>query len=191
LLLQQVEAIQKVIEPQQDAILGLAKLAAKLDGSNLAEANLSLEGFRKSDKELPNRLFVLQVWRKYDYQTSQKLAQKKAGEFEDPDLAKILDDREKAKEKEKREAQRARSANTSTFKRARLAGPTYARGTGAQSNSPLAATYGQYKHGGGGYNSRGGARGGAGNSSRIPKGDKKCFLCGEDGHFFKDWPSKK
>ena len=189
--MQQIEAIQKFIEPQQDAILSLAKLAAKLEGNNLAEANLSLEGFRKSDKELRNRLFVLQVWRKYDYQTSQKLAQKKAGEYEDPDLVKILDDREKAKDKEKREAQRAKSATTNTFKRARLAGPTYVRGTGAQSNSPLATTYGQYKHGGGGYNSRGGARGGAGHNSRNSQGDKNCFLCGEDGHFFKYCPTKK
>jgi hypothetical protein len=50
------------------------------------------------------------VSRKYDYHTSQKLAQKKAGEYEDPNLVKILDDSKKAKDKEKREAQRARLA---------------------------------------------------------------------------------
>jgi hypothetical protein len=34
-----------------------------------------------------------------------KLAQKKAGEFEDPDLAKLIEEREKAKDREKRDAQ--------------------------------------------------------------------------------------
>ena len=45
---------------------------------------------------------------KFDYQTANKLAQKKAGEYEDPDLAKVLEDREKAKEREKRDEKRAR-----------------------------------------------------------------------------------
>jgi hypothetical protein len=48
-----------------------------------------------------SRFFVLQVWRKYDHQTLHKLAQKKAGEYQDPDLVKILLDREKLKEQER------------------------------------------------------------------------------------------
>ena len=81
-----MEAIQRAIEPQQNAILSFSKLAAKLEGTNLAEANSSLADFRKSDKELRDRLYVLQVWRKFDYQMAHKLQMKKAGEFEDPDL---------------------------------------------------------------------------------------------------------
>ena len=50
------------MEPQQDAILSLAKLATELEGNQLAAANSSLEGFRKWDKELRSRLFILQVW---------------------------------------------------------------------------------------------------------------------------------
>lgn len=189
-----MEAIQKAMEPQQDAILALKRLAAVLEGANLATANESLAGFRKSDKELRNRLYVLQVWRKYDYQTAHKLAQKKAGEFEDPDLVKILEDREKAKEKEKREALKARDSQRSksfspSFKRPRPAGPAFTRGSGGHSNSPLAGTYGQYKYGGGGYNARGGAKSGPGASSS--KATKNCFVCGELGHFFNECPTKK
>ena len=124
------------MEPQQDAILSLAKRASELEGGQLAAANSSLEGFRKSDKELRNRPFILHVWRKFDYQTANKLAQKKAGEYEDPDLAKVLEDREKAKEKEKRDEKRAREAREAqktkpfspSFKRARTVGPARSGG---------------------------------------------------------------
>ena len=181
------------MEPQQDAILSLAKLASELEGEQLAAANSSLEGFRKSDKELRNRLFILQVWRKFDYQTANKLAQKKAGEYEDPDLAKVLEDREKAKEKEKRDEKRAREAREAqktkpfspSFKRARTVGPAYVRGPGQASTSG-ASTYGQYRQS---HGARGGGRGGASHSSS--KSDKNCFICGEPGHFFNECPNKK
>lgn len=183
------------MEPQQDAILGLAKLAAELEGNQLAAANASLEGFRKSDKELRSRLFVLQVWRKYDYQTAHKLAQKKAGEYEDPDLVKVLEDREKIKEREKRDAQRAREAQKAKpfsptgFKRARTVGPAYVRGASNQAGTSVATTYGQYRHSSGGYGARGGGRGGASHSSA--KADKHCYICGALGHFFSECPTKK
>ncbi len=45
----------------------------------------SLAEFRKSDESMRDRLFVLQVWRKYDQETADKLARRKAGEFLDPD----------------------------------------------------------------------------------------------------------
>ena len=189
-----MEAIQRAIEPQQNAILSLSKLAAKLEGPNLAEANSSLENFRKSDKELRDRLYVLQVWRKYDYQMAHKLQMKKAGEYEDPALVKLIEEREKAKEKDRREAQRSREAQKSrqfapnpNFKRARTAGPSFSRGASGQSSSPLATTYGQYKQQGyGGHSGRGGAKAGG-----TSKADKNCFICGEPGHFFNECPNKK
>ena len=186
-----METVQKVMEPQQDAILVLAKLASGLEGEKLADAKSSLEGIRKSDKLLRERLFVLQVWRKYDYQTAHKLAAKKAGEYEDPDLTKILEDREKAKEKDKRELQRAREAQRSRSftptKRAKMSGPPFVRAVAGQTTGQQATTYGQYRQTG--YNNRGGAGGGAGPSKS--KADKNCFICGETGHFFKECPTKK
>ena len=38
----------------------------------------SLAEFRKSDESMRDRLFVLQVWRKYDQETADKLARRKA-----------------------------------------------------------------------------------------------------------------
>ena len=188
-----MEAIQRAIEPQQNAILSFSKLAAKLEGTNLAEADSSLADFRKSDKELRDHLYVLQVWRKFNYQIAHKLQMKKAGDFEDPDLVKLIEEWEKAKEKDRREAQRSRDAQkakaftpNNNFKRARTSGPSFSRGGGGHSSSPLATTYGQYKQGYGGYNSRGGGK--TGGSS---KADKNCFICGEPGHFFNKCPTKK
>ena len=61
IFLQQIETVQKVGEPLQDAILKFDKLAAKLEGENKDEAKACLEDVRKSDKLLRERLFYLQV----------------------------------------------------------------------------------------------------------------------------------
>ena len=84
-----MEALQKAIEPLQDAILKLAKLAAKLEGVPLQEANESLTDFRKSDKELRERLFVCQVAKSYGWEDANKMARRKAGDYEDPNLPKF------------------------------------------------------------------------------------------------------
>ena len=44
-----------------------------------------------------------QVWRKYDQETADKFARRKAGEFLDPDLAKVLKEQEKRADRIKRE----------------------------------------------------------------------------------------
>ena len=99
--MQQLETIQKTIEPLQDAILRLALLASTTTAENtLGELNNSLTELRKSDKELRDRLFVVQVAHRYDWVAANKVARRKAGEYDDPELTKVLEEREKKEEKQ-------------------------------------------------------------------------------------------
>ena len=90
-----MESIQRAIEPLQDAILKLVPLAAQMEGDSLTAVNGSLEDFRKSETELRNRLFICQVAKSYGWEDANKMARRKAGEYEDPELTKVLEEREK------------------------------------------------------------------------------------------------
>ena len=90
-----MESIQRAIEPLQDAILKFLKLAAQLEDAQLQAAADSLEDFRKSESELRQRLFTCQVAKKYGWEDANKMARRKAGEFDDPELAKVLEEGEK------------------------------------------------------------------------------------------------
>ena len=57
--------MQKALEPLQNLILRLAKVAAKATDEQLTEVNICLTDARKTDGEMRARLFVLQVARKY------------------------------------------------------------------------------------------------------------------------------
>ena len=48
------------------------------------EAESAMAEFRKTGESIRDRLFVLQVWRRYYQETADKLARMKAGEFLDP-----------------------------------------------------------------------------------------------------------
>ena len=112
-----METIQKLWELQQDSILAMTKLAAKLEGERALEATAILKDMRQAEEVARNRMFVLQVWRKYNYKASNKLDRKKNGNFDDPDLAKVLEDREKKVEKDKRDADCSRSLTPNKAKR--------------------------------------------------------------------------
>ena len=84
--------MQKALEPLQNMILRLAKVGATAKDEQLTEVNLCLADARKTDAEMRARLFVLQVARKYDLATAHKMSRRKAGEFDDPDLAKVLEE---------------------------------------------------------------------------------------------------
>ena len=115
-LLQQLETIQKSIEPLQDGILKLSAIAAATTNeASLRELDSSLEEFRKSEREMRERLFVIQVAKKYDWEAANKMARRKAGEYDDPELAKVLEEREKRDEREKKE--KARLATSMKAKR--------------------------------------------------------------------------
>jgi hypothetical protein len=95
-LFQQLEAIQRVILPTQNGILAIMKVAAQLTkDQEKAQAEGILTEQRKADQALRDRLFVLQVWRRYDQETADKFARRKAGEYLDEDLAKCLEERDK------------------------------------------------------------------------------------------------
>jgi transcription antitermination factor NusG len=55
-------------------------------------------------------LYVLKVWRKYDQEMAEKLARRKVGKFEDPELTKVLAEREKELDREKREREKDRES---------------------------------------------------------------------------------
>ena len=182
----------------QDGILRLATLAsATTQEPTLATLNSSLEEFRKSEKELRERLFVIQVAKKYDWEAANKMARRKAGEFDNPELAKVLEEREKREEKAKKD--KARLAMTFKAKRG-------GRYYGAMSNfrggyqghqsygpGPLAMTsqfsqdFGVAKRGSFSQNYNQGSRFGR----WLPKEDYKCHNCHQTGHYFASCPNRK
>jgi hypothetical protein len=102
--------------------LRLVNVTATVTVENtLAEMNAGLEELRKADKELRERLFVLLVARKYDWDAANKMDRPKAGQFDDPELTKVVEERERKEEKAKRnkEKEKSRSADSSHSKRGR------------------------------------------------------------------------
>ena len=179
--------MQKALEPLQNLILRLAKVAAKATDEQLTEVNICLTDARKTDGEMRARLFVLQVARKYDLATAHKMSRRKAGEYDDPDLAKVLEENEKREDKLKRDRERAKSQSPAT-KRGRF-GPgnnMFQRSSSVgfqHQSSPLAAAYpGARPAGYGGFSRKSVFQ------TREPKG---CNSCGQIGHFIKHCPNKK
>ena len=195
-LLQQLETIQKSIEPLQDGILKLSAIAAATTNeASLRELDSSLEEFRKSEREMRERLFVIQVAKKYDWEAANKMARRKAGEYDDPELAKVLEEREKRDEREKKE--KARLATSMKAKRGGRffggAGATAFRagfhgyGSGpAMMSSHYSQDFGATRQGSGFSTGQG-----SGFRRRPAYEDKKCHTCHQIGHFWKSCPNKK
>lgn len=179
--------MQKALEPLQNMILRLAKVGATAKDEQLTEVNLCLADARKTDAEMRARLFVLQVARKYDLATAHKMSRRKAGEFDDPDLAKVLEENEKRDDKLKRDRERAKSQSPAAKRgRASAGNGMFQRSSsmGFQNMaSPLAAVYpGARPAGYGGFSRKSVFQ------TRDPKG---CHSCGQQGHFIKHCPNKK
>ena len=62
---------------------------------DLIKIELCLVDARKTEAEMRARLFVLQVAKKYDLATAHKMMRRKTGEYDDPDLAKVLEENDK------------------------------------------------------------------------------------------------
>lgn len=99
---QQLEATQKVLLSVQNTILALVQLITKLHEANKTVAREVLKELQNADVSMRERLFILQVWRKYDQDTADKLSRRKAGEFLDPELAKVLEERKKIDRKKRK-----------------------------------------------------------------------------------------
>ena len=181
--------MQATLQPLQDAILRLVKHAATVtDAAPLAELTASLDEMRKADKELRDRLFVLQVAKKFDWKTANKMARRKAGEYEDPELTKVLEEREKREEKAKRnrEKEKSQAFSSPNSKKPRFTfsgqGPSNPRGAQGYV-SPLASAHRQDQRGGYGRPT--------GYGYRPQARDDVCNNCHQRGHFWKNCPSKK
>ena len=191
-----METVQKVLEPTQDAILNLVKLTAKLTGEDQNAANVILGEMRQSEKVLRDRLFVLQVWRKYDYETANKMARKKAGEYDDPDLAKVLEEKQKKEDKAKAEREKMKLMPTANrFKRTRPFSLPYGRAGPPAFGGGYWPNTNQTRSFSGGYGGSGGFGGpnfrGRGRPNADQRGDDKCHNCGEKGHYYRECPNKK
>nr|CAH0105921.1 unnamed protein product [Daphnia galeata] len=91
-----IEAVpdrEKILrEPLQNGIIASVTLISTLAaGATKREAENILVELRKLEESMRDRLFVLQVWHKYDQETADKLARRKAEEYLDPELAKVLE----------------------------------------------------------------------------------------------------
>jgi hypothetical protein len=140
--------------------------------------------FRKADESMRDRLFVLQVWRRYDQETADKLARMKAGEFLDPELAKILEEREKRHDRDRREREKERERSNRS-RRSRGGTAHYSDYPSRSSDSGGYQTPGRS-----GFGSGYGGRGGNVRGGRRTGPDNKCHICGEPGNFFKQCPTK-
>ena len=194
-----MEAIQKALIPAQNGIIAMTKSVASMETGPVKTAAIAiLDDFKKSEEALRDRLFVLQVWRRYDYDTSNEMARMKAGEFEDPHLAKTLEKREKRMDREKRERERDKTRHQQQPKRSRGGAPHYGY-PGGVPHYGYAAHYGyagsydngQQPHGRGGYAQRG--RGGHSQVkiSKKPSAINTCHTCGGTDHFYKQCTVKK
>jgi uncharacterized membrane protein YgcG len=155
-------------------------------GEDRTASGAALDDFRKAEEVLRDRLFVLLVWRRYDQETAGKMARRKAGEFEDPELAKVLEEREKRLDKERRDKEKEKHKSSHPPKRFKGGAQPYYE---EYNQSGGYSSGGRGGHGsGGGYFRGGGNRGG---KASGPGPEKKCHLCGEPGHFFKRCPKQQ
>ncbi len=182
---QQLETIQKALLSLQNGIIESSRIIGRLPaGRDRREAESAMAEFRKADESMRDRLFVLQVWRRYDQKTADKLARMKAGEFLDPELAKILEEREKRHDRDRREREKERERSNRSRR--------YRGGTAHYSDYPsrLSDSGAYQTTGRSGFGSEYGGRGGNVRGGRRPGPDNKCLFVANQAIFSSNAPKK-
>lgn len=105
-----MELVRSIILNNQDTIKRMANLAAKNpEGEGvLAEVNQALNELRATDKMLRDKLLVLLMAKEQGWPAAKKLARRMNGEYENPHVAKVLEEEEKRKEKERKDKEKDR-----------------------------------------------------------------------------------
>ena len=104
---QEMEFLWDYLFNTQNGILPGIWGIARIEGVH--EAKAAPEHFRRWDVLMRNRLFILQLWRKHVQDVKMHLSSVKAGENLDPDLAKLLKDKQKSERKIQRDLVKAKN----------------------------------------------------------------------------------
>lgn len=180
---QQLEALEKIMLPTQTGILASLKLIATMrEGADKTAAKDAIAEFRKAHEVMRKRLFILTIWRKFDYTTADKVARRKAGEYLDADLAKVLEEKDRTEAKREREKEKDRS---------------HGQGKRFKGNQSHQVEFGAGSTNTRGYQGRSGLswRGGRGGpfrgKSEVPTTDRRCYVCQSLEHFARNCPNRK
>ena len=108
---QQLELLKTAMPRVQDSIITLINLASKNpEGEGVAAGiNLALDELKATDKSFREKLLVLQMAKEKGWKAAEKLQRRLNGEYENPHVAKVMEEEEKLKEKEKKEREKDRA----------------------------------------------------------------------------------
>jgi hypothetical protein len=99
---QELESLQKALEPTQNMIQRLVKMGATAKDDELEQINLCLLDARKTDAEMRARLFVLQVAKNTIWQRLTRCPGGKQGTQTWPRCWKKMQKRREAQERERK-----------------------------------------------------------------------------------------
>ena len=102
----------KIAMPRvQDSIITLINIAAKNpEGEGVATGIVQvLDELKATDKAFREKLLVLQMAKEKGWKAAEKLQRRLNGEYENPHVAKVMEEEEKQKEKDKKEREKERS----------------------------------------------------------------------------------
>ena len=183
-----MESIRDCLLNLQAGIITAARCVARMaDGVHKQEAQEALQSFRKSDKTMRDRLWILQVWRKHGQEVATQLSCVKTGELLDQDLAKILKDKQKNELKIQRDLAKERAVTQQQAKRFK-AEP----GAGSSGYNRGVSSRGVSSRGGRG-NARGGGGPGRGGGPEPGQSgrERRCYTCQSIEHFARNCPKNK
>lgn len=178
-LREQLLLVKPLIIKNQDAILGLVKIAATNPAGEGVGAGLAktLEELREVDKTLRERLMVLQMAKECGWPAAEKLQARFDGVYENEHVAKVREEEEKRKRKEKQSKEKDRERDKERSKY----GPMRMRQNFGYSRPPLYRQPMGYSQGPQFQAYRQNDQTSYG-QPRYGSGQDGCFRCGKIGH---------